>query len=150
MLTKVQADGVTTEGESITIFDNAGASDQGITEAPSLVKSRKGKYFLFFSTGCFSGSNYTQWFATADKIEGPYTRAPAPMYTTGDIVDGKALLSPGGGSIYWDAHHFVFHADNPTQGNRGMWDALVDLIGDSVDTGLQTNRTISKKRSVAY
>lgn len=93
-------DGVTLIGDPITIWDNQGAvEDQGIVEAPSLVKTQDGRYILFYSSGCFSTTQYTQKYATADNIEGPYTGQGA-VFKTGDIVDGKNLTGPGGGDVY--------------------------------------------------
>ena len=43
-------DGVTLQGSATTIFDNNGAADQGIVEAPALVKSGS-TFVLFFSKG---------------------------------------------------------------------------------------------------
>ncbi|KAF2094946.1 Arabinanase/levansucrase/invertase [Rhizodiscina lignyota] len=141
VLLKVAADGVTTQGESVVIFDNIGAPDQGIVEAPNIVKAPNGNYILFYSSGCFATVNYTQGYAVADKLTGPYTRQPA-LYQSGDIVDGRALNGPGGGSCYWDAHHFLFHSGNPDSHNRGLWEALIDVIGDQIADGIPRNGSI--------
>ncbi|KAI6851699.1 MFS general substrate transporter [Hortaea werneckii] len=73
-----------------TILDNIGAADQGIVEAPALVKSGS-NFILFFSNGCFTKSTYTVNYATATSITGPYTRAASPLFATGQ----NGLTSPG-------------------------------------------------------
>lgn len=107
ILQPVSADGLTPQGTSTTLLDNAGASDDGITEAPSLVKAPSGRYFLFFSSGCFTTPDYTVSYAVSDSsITGPYVRAPSPLFRSGD--DG--LTAPGGADIWQDAEHLIFHA----------------------------------------
>ena len=93
-------------GGSVTILDNDGLSDQGVVEAPSLVRVG-GTYILFFSSGCFTTSNYTVSYATSSDIKGPYERAAKPLFETGDYD----LLAPGGMDIDLDGKHMLFHAD---------------------------------------
>lgn len=99
-------DGVTLIGPPVQILDNRGVADDGVVEAPSLVRSASGTYFLFFSSGCYSTTDYTVSYATASNPAGPYTRHSTPLFKTG--TDG--LLAPGGASVYGDAYHMVFHA----------------------------------------
>jgi len=106
MLQKVAADGLTLIGPPVQILDNNGVSDDGLVEAPSLVKSPSGIYFLFFSAGCYSTVDYSVSYATASNPAGPYTRHYPPLFSTG--TDG--LSAPGGASVFWDAYHMVFHA----------------------------------------
>ena len=72
----------------------AGASDQGIIEAPSLAKQGS-TYVLFFSSGCFTTGNYNVNYATSSSITGSYKRAASPLFKTG--TDG--LTAPGGADI---------------------------------------------------
>ena len=93
MLQAVAADGVTLQGAPVTLLDNDGVSDDGVVEAPSLVKSASGEYVLFFSSGCYSTADYTVNYAVSTGgIDGPYIRK-GPLLATGD--DG--LYAPGGG-----------------------------------------------------
>ncbi|KAK3686310.1 hypothetical protein LTR37_019948 [Vermiconidia calcicola] len=86
----VEADGITLALGSRELLDNNGEADQGIIEAPSLVRMES-KWILFFSSGCFATKHYTVSYATSNSIAGPYTRADKPLFKTGD--DG--LFAPG-------------------------------------------------------
>ncbi|KAL1615931.1 hypothetical protein SLS54_008765 [Diplodia seriata] len=123
MLLAVAADGITPQGSPVAILDNAGASDDGIVEAPSLIKTWDGQYVLFFSSGCYSTENYTVSYAiSATDVAGPYDRADAPLLQTGDYD----LVSPGGMDVHWDASAMVFHAQaTAVPLVRDMWAARV-------------------------
>ncbi|KAF2764357.1 Arabinanase/levansucrase/invertase [Teratosphaeria nubilosa] len=122
ILQPVASDGVTLQGTATTLLNNDGASDQGIVEAPSLVKSGS-TYILFFSSGCYMTGNYNVDYATASSITGTYTRASSPLFETG--VDG--LTAPGGADIWTDAKHLVFHANYGS--GRAMYQAIVSVSG---------------------
>jgi beta-xylosidase len=129
MLQPVGADGYTLTGNAVPLLDNSGGgNDQGILEAPYLIRSRAGIYFLFFSSGCFVTPMYTVSYATAPNLTGPYTRAAAPLFSTGD---GNGLKGPGGMSVWGDNKHMVFHANYPT-GVRAMYTTLISLRGTQV------------------
>ncbi|KAF2235082.1 glycoside hydrolase family 43 protein [Viridothelium virens] len=129
VLQAVAADGVTIQGSAVTILNNNGLSDNGVVEAPSLVKSAGGEYVLFFSNGCYDTANYTVNYATASSVSGPYTRN-GPLFQTG--TDG--LYAPGGADVLWDAQHMVFHADYPDHNatNRPMYTAIINIQGNTV------------------
>ncbi|KAH9829795.1 glycoside hydrolase family 43 protein [Teratosphaeria destructans] len=104
MLQKMEADGVTTSGNATQILDRT-ASDGPLIEAPALVRSSQGVYFLFFSSGCTRAPTYDIKYATATNIEGPYTRASEPLLQTGDygeykkccqLMDARKLIFPPG------------------------------------------------------
>ncbi|KAL9058258.1 MAG: hypothetical protein Q9162_001857 [Coniocarpon cinnabarinum] len=126
LMQAVAGDGVTPQGDPVQLFDNAGASDDGIVEAPSLVKAPDGTYVLFFSSGCYRTPDYTVNYATSNAVFGPYTRAAAPLFKTG--TDG--LSAPGGMTIWNDAVHMVFHA-GPAD-DRAMYTAQVTVNGATV------------------
>ncbi len=125
MLQPVDADGVTPTGSAITLLENAGASDQGIVEAPALAKVGD-KYVLFFSSNCFAAGHYTLSYAVANRIAGPYTRASEPLYATGQ--DG--LKSPGGADVHTDGVHLVFHGDFGA--GRRLYQAMITMDGNKV------------------
>ncbi|TKA28961.1 hypothetical protein B0A50_03373 [Salinomyces thailandicus] len=120
------SDGVTLQGNASEILDNVGASDQGIVEAPSLVKSGS-YYILFFSSGCFTQSTYTVNYATATSVTGPYTRAASPLFSTG--TDG--LTAPGGMDVFSDGEHMLFHA-KAAGSVRALYNAVVRIDGGVV------------------
>jgi hypothetical protein len=108
MLQKLQADGTSPEGPPVPIL-NRTAADGPLVEAPELVRSRDGVYFLFFSSGCTRNPSYDLKYATADVITGPYTRAGAPLLQTGDWglhAPGSAGVFPAGKGQW----NLVFHA----------------------------------------
>lgn len=108
-----------------TILENNGLADQGVIEAPSLVRAGS-TYVLFFSSGCYTTPNYTVNYAISDSIKGPYTRASRPLFITGD----NGLVAPGGMAIHSDAQHMLFHANS---GNgRALHAATVAINGSKV------------------
>ncbi|KAI7188664.1 glycoside hydrolase family 43 protein [Hortaea werneckii] len=118
-------DGVTLQGGATTILDNIGAADQGIVEAPALVKSGS-NFFLFFSNGCFTKSAYTVNYATSTSITGPYTRAASPLFATGQ----NGLTTPGGMDVFRDGKHMLFHANSGS--GRAMYNAVITINGKTV------------------
>ncbi|TKA81675.1 hypothetical protein B0A55_01343 [Friedmanniomyces simplex] len=125
VLQPVAADGVTFNGAATTLLDNAGASDQGVVEAPALTKSGS-TYVLFFSSNCFSDGHYTLSYAISTSVTGPYTRAAKPLLQSGD----NEFTSPGGADVHVDGQHMVFHA--AYNGGRAMYQAVISVVGDFV------------------
>jgi len=108
MLQKMQPDGVTPDGNATRILDRI-ASDGPLVEAPALIRSPSGIYFLFFSSGCTRSPSYDIKYATATNVHGPYRRAGAPLLRTGDWD----LLAPGSVGVHDDGHggfNMAFHA----------------------------------------
>ena len=70
-----------------------------VTEAPFLINT-DGTYFLFYSTGAYSQSDYTVFYATSSFLLGPYTQQ-GPLLQTGDAINGTTdtLLGPGGATL---------------------------------------------------
>jgi hypothetical protein len=120
MLQKLRSDGLSVEGPPLQILDRT-QSDGPLVEAPDLVRSPEGIYFLFFSSGCTRAPSYDLKYATASNISGPYTRADSALLQTDDWglhAPGSAgLLADGEGG--WDV---VFHAR--VAGNQGRIRAM--------------------------
>jgi hypothetical protein len=109
MLQRLKADGLSVEGSPLQILDRT-QSDGPLVEAPDLVRSPEGIYFLFFSSGCTRAPSYDLKYATARNISGPYTRADRPLLQTGDW---SLLHAPGSASLLADGEggwDLVFHA----------------------------------------
>ena len=124
LLQAVGDDGVSLHGKAVQLLDNAGVSDGGIVEAPSLVRSAAGLYVLFFSRGCYSTPKYTVGYAVSSKgIGGPYIRM-GPLLTTGK----HGLYAPGGADVHYDGK-IVFHADLGTSASvRQMYTGQVKIL----------------------
>ncbi|EMD00306.1 glycoside hydrolase family 43 protein, partial [Baudoinia panamericana UAMH 10762] len=90
MLQKMRSDGVTTDGNPVQILDRI-AADGPLVEAPALVRSSEGIYFLFYSSGCTRSPSYDVKYATATHVNGPYVRASSPLLRTGSW----GLSAPG-------------------------------------------------------
>ncbi|KLJ09381.1 hypothetical protein EMPG_15198, partial [Blastomyces silverae] len=102
--------------------------DGPLVEAPSLIRSAQGVYFLFYSSHCSDSRAYDVKYATAREIRGPYVRAEQPLLKTGDF----GLVAPGGASVSTDGGKIAFHADCGGEGEGGrrcMWVAAVEIDG---------------------
>ncbi|TKA24252.1 hypothetical protein B0A50_06016 [Salinomyces thailandicus] len=108
-LQKLAPDGLTPLAAPITILDRT-ASDGPLIEAPALIRSHEGIYFLFYSSGCTRSPTYNVKYATADTVTGPYTRsATTPVLQSG----AWGLEAPGSVGVHEDASggfRMVFHA----------------------------------------
>jgi beta-xylosidase len=127
MLQRAEQDGYSLVGAAVQILDRSDA-DGPLVEAPSLVRSADGVYVLFFSSNCYSGSLYDLSYATAQHVDGPYTKSPAPLLVTPN------QQAPGAADVNIDGTKLVFHADvggNRAQ-NGGMYAAEISIQGTSV------------------
>ncbi|KAK3677319.1 hypothetical protein LTR78_002857 [Recurvomyces mirabilis] len=140
MLQKMKADGVTTDGAPVQIMDRK-AQDGPLVEAPALVRSKDGIYFLFFSSGCTRAPSYDIKYATSKNINGPYTRADSPLLRTGDF----GLLAPGSASVHddgADGYNMVFHArvQAPQGRIRAMFTTKLIFKGHTVTMASDTQK----------
>ncbi|WP_242909052.1 family 43 glycosylhydrolase [Actinomadura terrae] len=107
-------------------------SEPVLVEAPDLVR-RGGKYVLLYSSGWYFRSNYQTRYATAPSIEGPYTKAPAPLQST--EAYGRKVDGPGSADVLSDdtGDYLVFHGIIGYHGgstvNRGMYVAPLGWDG---------------------
>ncbi|MGM1062689.1 family 43 glycosylhydrolase [Saccharothrix sp. Mg75] len=115
-------DGVSFVGGRVALVHDLGAQDQGIVEAPVLVK-RPSRYVLFFSVGAYNTPDYRTGYAVSDSLTGPYARAERPLMSTAGF-DG-AVVGPGGQDV-GDGHVF-FHGHVAGVG-RGVY--VADLGWD--------------------
>lgn len=108
MIQKMQADGITPAGNATQILDRTPA-DGPLVEAPAIVRTHQGKYFLFFSSGCTRSPDYAVKYAVSDSITGPYVRATETLLSTGMY----GLEAPGSVGIAEDGKggwKMAFHA----------------------------------------
>lgn len=132
MLQKMMADGVTPDGNATAILHRTKA-DGPLVEAPAIVRSHEGKYFLFFSSGCTRTPSYNLKYAVADNVTGPYVRAKAPLLESGTL----GLRAPGSASIGENADGgfmMAFHARVNTSygGVRAMYTADIQFNNTEV------------------
>lgn len=120
MLQQVAGDGITKIGAAMEILDRTDA-DGPLVEAPNIIKSSSGTYVLFYSSHCFTSTEYNVLYATASNVKGPYTRSANALLET----DMFALTSPGGGTstVGEDRNVMLFHANCEGVGgsNRCMY-----------------------------
>ncbi|KAJ5586019.1 hypothetical protein N7450_005806 [Penicillium hetheringtonii] len=105
ILQELESDGITKIGEPKIILD-IDDTDGPLIEAPDIIRSKDGVYYLFFSSHCFTSLGYNVKYAHARSLKGPYTRADRPLLQTTDF----GLEAPGGASISKDGTKMVFHA----------------------------------------
>ena len=136
MLQALASDAVTPFGDPIELLDRTDA-DGPLIEAPSLVRSKEGKYVLFFSSNCFDTPLYDVAYATSDRLTGPYTRAAAPFLKTG-MGPPPGLKGPGGAAVTPDGSKLVFHGILGHATNklsklfRGMYTVDIEIDGATV------------------
>lgn len=130
MLQKMMANGTSRDGEPVQILDRI-TSDGPLVEAPKLIRSAEGIYFLFFSSGCTQTGSYTVKHATSKHLHGPYKRAEETLLKTGDW----GLQAPGSVGIHEDGDggwNMAFHARVVTAklgGVRSMFTTKLKLDG---------------------
>ncbi|KAJ5134198.1 Glycoside hydrolase family 43 [Penicillium atrosanguineum] len=120
MLQELKSDGITPVGKPTIILD-IDKTDGPLVEAPDIIRTDNGTYYLFFSSHCFTSLGYNVKYAHATSLKGPYTRAPRPLLQTGDFQ----LEAPGGATISTDGKRMVFHAN--CEGWRCMYASAIDI-----------------------
>lgn len=106
MLQEVENDGYTTIGGPVALYNNDGISDSYNIEAPIIVRSEGGIYFLFFNSGCYGDNSYTINYVTSTTaVSGPYSKRKV-FLQTGD----HGLFGPGGLDIDQETAYAVFHS----------------------------------------
>lgn len=129
----LEPDAITPKGTAaITILEN-GAADGPLIEAPSLIHV-DGTYVLFFSSNCYSTTNYDTSYATSTSLLGGYTKSGSPLLTTGN--DG--LYGPGGATASEDGSVIVYHAfcGEDLASGRCMHERALSVVGSQVNTAL--------------
>ncbi|MFE4621225.1 family 43 glycosylhydrolase [Streptomyces sp. NPDC056747] len=97
-LQPVSWDGTRVTGEPVRIVkqDDPHSWEQGLVEAPTLVK-RDGRYVLLYSAGDYRTNAYAAGWATADALTGPYVKGDGPFMTTASFAG--AVGGPGGQDV---------------------------------------------------
>jgi beta-xylosidase len=136
MLQATAADGYTKLGAPVQLLDNEGEADSFQTEAPSLLRSDEGVYFLFFSTGCYDHDSYaTRYVTSVDGVAGPYGERRT-LLATGDF----GHWGPGGADVddVEGSGRTVYHSlkvQGTVAQGRVMNTAMVTLSGRTATIG---------------
>ncbi len=93
-LQKTSPDGLTLAGPPVRLVKQDQAWEGNLVEAPTLVREGS-TYALLYSANAYSGDKYATGYATADKITGPYRKAPQPLLST----SGTGIIGPGGQDV---------------------------------------------------
>ncbi|KAJ9669450.1 hypothetical protein H2201_000317 [Coniosporium apollinis] len=137
LLQRMTPDGVTPVDEPIRLLDRE-RSDGPLVEAPALVQSDEGWWFLFFSSGCTRNPSYDLKYAYSRNLTGPYTRAPRRLLKTGDwgfLAPGSVSVARSEGSAAeLGGWRMAMHARVATEwgGVRAMFTAGVRFEGTEV------------------
>ncbi|KAK6844974.1 glycoside hydrolase family 43 protein [Apiospora arundinis] len=134
-ITRMERDAVTLAGPTKTIFDNNGAGDDGIVEAPSLARAGDG-FVLFYSSQCYASDNYDIKYAWSSTVDGDYERKGTLLTTA---MTNNGIYGPGGLDIDWNGRTAVFHGrTSPGEGatgERSLFTAELSVNGQ--DVGVQ-------------
>jgi GH43 family beta-xylosidase len=101
------ADGVSfAGGTTATLVTNDQTWEGAVTEGPWMIE-RQGTFYLFYSGNSYANSTYALGVARASSPLGPFTKAAAPIVTTGGawVGPGHCSVVPGGDDLY-----VVYHA----------------------------------------
>lgn len=107
MLQEFKKDGVTPIGDPVAILENDPDKDGPLVESPSLIRTARGVYYLFFSSHCFTSPDYNIKYASSNSLRGPYKKAKRPLLQTGDFD----LTTPGSATVSQDGTKMVFHGN---------------------------------------
>ncbi|MFA1547978.1 family 43 glycosylhydrolase [Actinomadura chokoriensis] len=122
-LQEVQADGITFVGPRKELIRNDRAEENGVIEAPVLIK-RPTQYVLLYSGGSYCSDEYFTSYAVSSSLTGRFSKAYRPLMTTETL--GGAVRGPGGADVLGE--DVFFHGwvgDCP--GNGARWTYTADL-----------------------
>jgi arabinan endo-1,5-alpha-L-arabinosidase len=129
-LQEVTADGLRRIGTETKLVKQNKPYEGDLVEAPTLIRHGHA-YVLFYSANFFGNGSYMTGYATATRLRGPYTKAPAPLMTT-DAFDG-AVRGPGGQDVVAGPDgrdRIVFHGWNAAFTYRAMYVQPLSWHGD--------------------
>jgi len=121
----VSSNGVTFTGSASNIL-NLSPADGPDIEAPSMMRDSSGTYIVFFSSNCYTTTNYDVSYAYSSSPTGGFTKS-GPLYVTGN--DG--LSGPGGADVDVDGKHVLFHGLQ-SDGRRFLYAAIINANGNTV------------------
>ncbi len=124
-LQPVSGDGLRTTGPATRLIKQDRDFEGALVEAPTLWK-HDGTYVLLYSANSFADCSYTSSYATAASLSGPYTKAPAPLLSTGSF--SGTVCGPGGQDVVVGPDgrdRMLFHGWDGARTERSLY--LADL-----------------------
>jgi beta-xylosidase len=113
-------------GDPIELLRPDRYREQGVTEAPTLVK-RNGLYHLFFSAGHYMGSRsscrYCVEHAVSHSLTGPYVKSETPLLgcVPGQVIGpGHQCLIDTPAGETWMLYHGWDHRNQPRYGSNPL------------------------------
>jgi arabinan endo-1,5-alpha-L-arabinosidase len=122
-LQQVDPAGPALVGGRKTLLRADAPAEQGVVEAPCLVKTPRG-YTLLYSAGKFTDSSYHTAYAVSASLTGPYHKA-GDLLTTASL--GSTVDGPGGADVAGD--RIYFHGWLPGHGARGLYSLPIRFDG---------------------
>ncbi|HST42791.1 MAG TPA: glycoside hydrolase family 43 protein [Conexibacter sp.] len=141
----LRADGLAVQGREHLLLPVTPA-DEGVVEGPELLR-RDGRFVLLFAAGgcCRPPCDYREAAARADRLLGPYERAPRLVLRDGPTLrcNGHGTTVGDGRGRRWLLHHGVL-ADDPVNVRRSTLLEPLHWDGDgwpvAGDDGLPVER----------
>ncbi len=118
-LQKTSPDGLRLVGPPVKLVKQDQPWEGNLVEAPTLVR-RGSQYTLLYSANSYAGEEYATGYATADKVTGPYRKAPQPLLSS----SGTGLIGPGGQDVVTGPggeSFLVVHGWDPAITKRAMY-----------------------------
>ncbi|KAG9518576.1 putative endo-arabinase, partial [Aureobasidium melanogenum] len=125
LIQQVESDGVTKVGDTFELITNDSPEDGPLVEGPSMIHSGD-TYYLFYSSNCFTTTNYDVAYATSSSPTSGFTKQ-GTLFGTGY----GGLRGPGGADAAFDNSHFAFAAQKG-DGRRELYTARITTSGDRV------------------
>jgi len=114
---------------------HGGVYDWHTLEGPSVVR-RRGRYWMTYSGGAWTGDGYAVSWAVADSPLGPWV--PAPPSAPSLLRTTAELIGPGHNSLTVDPYGqdvIIFHSWDPTMTRRELQGRRIDFADDGPRVG---------------
>jgi hypothetical protein len=107
----LSGDGLRLTGEAHRVLGASQPWEEGIVEAPAMLSSARGGYWLFYSGGSWDSNRYGTGLAHCASTKGPCTKAADGPF----LATTASVMSPGG-------------LDTFTDWQGGVWAAFTALV----------------------
>jgi len=125
---QLAGDGLSVTGATATLITNTLAWEGNLVEGPFVVE-HDGSFYLFYSCNAYYDGRYAVGVARASAPLGPYTKAAAPIVTTGGHWVGpghNSVVDGPGGDAYLVYHAWeIGHVNGPGDSRKLLVDQIV-------------------------